>query len=99
MAESSQEGLKTLQEKEKLLVTSNSSFSQCFQKTLYCRHVKTRACLGKELRKEWKSRGISQDNFSGIFNNYSITCIQRPPKASNKKKWSLRGLRAVVSEQ
>ena len=22
-------------------------FPQCFQKNLYCRHVKTRACLGK----------------------------------------------------
>ena len=33
MAESSLNGLKTLWEKEKLIVTSNFSFSQCFQKT------------------------------------------------------------------
>ena len=42
MAETSplQKGKKTQWEKEKLLVT-------VFSKDLYCRHVKTRACLGK----------------------------------------------------
>ena len=38
MAQCSSNGLKTLWEKEKLLVTSSN---------LYCRHVKTRASLGK----------------------------------------------------
>ena len=47
MAESSSEGWKTLWKKEKLLVTSNFSFSQVFSKDFYCRHVKTGACLGK----------------------------------------------------
>ena len=37
-------GEKTLWEKEKLLVTSNFSFSTVFSKYLYCRHVKTKAC-------------------------------------------------------
>ena len=37
-------------EKEKLLVTSNFSFSHSvFQKLLYSKHVKTKACLGKGL--------------------------------------------------
>ena len=40
-------GKKTLLEKEKLLVMSNLSFSHCVSKDLYCRHIKTRACLGK----------------------------------------------------
>ena len=46
MAEYFLNKLKTLCEKEKLLVTSNFSFS-VFSKDLYCRHVKTRACLRK----------------------------------------------------
>ena len=46
-AESSPNGWKTLREKEKLLVMSNFSFSHSVFKDLYCRHVKTRACLGK----------------------------------------------------
>ena len=46
LAGSSPIGKKILWEKEKLLVMSNFSFFQCFQ-DLYCRHVKTRACLGK----------------------------------------------------
>ena len=40
---------KTLWEEEKLLSMSNFSFSHSvFKKDLYCRHVKTRACLGKD---------------------------------------------------
>ena len=42
MTESSPKGLKTLWEKEKLLVTSNFSFSH----SVFKRHVKTRTCLG-----------------------------------------------------
>ena len=34
-------------EKEKLLVTSNFSFSHTVFKDMYGRHVKTRACLGE----------------------------------------------------
>ena len=38
----------TVWEKENLIVTSNFSFSHTmFSKNLYCRHVKTRADLGK----------------------------------------------------
>ena len=44
MAESSTNGSKTMWEKEKLLVTP---FPTLFSKDLYCRHMKTRACLGK----------------------------------------------------
>ena len=43
MVENSQNGKKTMSEKEKLL---NFSFSTVFSKDLYCRHVKTRARLG-----------------------------------------------------
>ena len=40
--------VETLWEKEKLLIRSNFSFSKgAFKKTCKCRHVKTRACLGK----------------------------------------------------
>ena len=38
--------VETLGEKEQLLVMSNFSFSSVFSKDFYCRHVKTRACLG-----------------------------------------------------
>ena len=38
---------KTLWEKEKLPVMSNFSLSHMFQKDLDCRHLKTKACLGK----------------------------------------------------
>ena len=48
MAKSSPKGQKTLKEKEKLLITSNFSFSLSVSKDLYCRHIKTRACLGKD---------------------------------------------------
>ena len=41
MAESSMNALKTLWEKEKF------PFPTVFSKDLYCRHVKTMACLGK----------------------------------------------------
>ena len=34
-------------ENEKLLITSNFSFPTVFSKDLYCRHIKTRVCLGK----------------------------------------------------
>ena len=53
MAENSQNGLKTLWEKEKLLVTSKFSFPTMFSKDVYCRHVKTRACLGKGYNILW----------------------------------------------
>ena len=43
-----QTGKKTLWEKEKLLVASNFSFSTVFSKDVYRRHVKSRACLGKD---------------------------------------------------
>ena len=43
MAESIRNRQKTLWKKEKMLVTSNFSFSQ----DLYCRHVKTSGSLGK----------------------------------------------------
>ena len=49
MEESFQKGRKHCGnwEKEKLLVNSNFSFPTVFSKDLYCRHVKTRVCLGK----------------------------------------------------
>ena len=46
MEESSPNGLKTLWEKEKLLVKAISPLPIVFSKELYCRHVKSRACLG-----------------------------------------------------
>ena len=46
MAESSPKGYLTLREKGKLLVTI-SPFPTVFSKDLECRHLKTRACLGK----------------------------------------------------
>ena len=39
---------KMLWEKDKLTLEQFVLSSQCFQKYLYCRHVKTRTCLGKE---------------------------------------------------
>ena len=50
MAESSQNGYISLWQKRKLLVSSNFSFSYSFSKDMDCRHVKTRACFGKELK-------------------------------------------------
>ena len=47
VAENSSKEQKTLREKEKLLFTSNFSFYQSVSKYLYCRYVKTEACLGK----------------------------------------------------
>ena len=47
MAESSPKGQKTLWEKEKLLERAISPFPTVFSGDMYCRHVKTRACLGK----------------------------------------------------
>ena len=47
MAEGSLNGRKHMQEKEKFLVMSNFSFPTIFSKDLYCRHLETRACLGK----------------------------------------------------
>ena len=46
MAESSPNGFKGMREKEKLLVTSNFSFSHSLQKTCTAYTQKTRACLG-----------------------------------------------------
>ena len=48
MAERFPNGQKTLWEKDKLTLEQFVLSSQCFQKDLYCRHVKTRTCLGKE---------------------------------------------------
>ena len=50
MAENSSKGKKTLWKKEKLLFTSNFSFSHSVSKDLFCRHVKSWACLGKGYR-------------------------------------------------
>ena len=47
MTESYLNGQKTLWEKEKLLVTSNFSFSHSVSGDLNNRPVKTRACLGR----------------------------------------------------
>ena len=41
-------GRKNCGKKEKLLITSNFSFPAVFSKELYCRHIKNRACLGKD---------------------------------------------------
>ena len=49
MAKTSPTGYKTLWEKDKLLVTSNFSFSHRVFKRLVCGHVKTRPCLGQGL--------------------------------------------------
>ena len=40
-------GQKTLWEKEKFLVKSNSTIPTVFSEDLHCRHLNTRACLGK----------------------------------------------------
>ena len=48
MAESYSKRTENTKEKEKLLKLSNSPFSKMFSKNLYCRHVQTRAYLGKE---------------------------------------------------
>ena len=47
MAESPPNGLKTLRENEKLLVTDNSPFPTVFSKDLLSRHVESSACFGK----------------------------------------------------
>ena len=52
MVEGSPNGSKILWEKEKFACYEQFLlFLQCFQKTLYCRHVKKRACFGKVLKK------------------------------------------------
>ena len=52
MAESSLNGLKTLLEKEKLLVTSNFSFSHSVFKRLVLQTRKNQGLFGKGLKKE-----------------------------------------------
>ena len=42
-----QKGRKMLWDKEKLLIKSNFSSFHSFSKDWFCRHVKSRACLGK----------------------------------------------------
>ena len=54
MAESSPHGKKPMWKKEKLLVMSISPFPTVFSKDLYCRHAKTRACLGKGEESEFQ---------------------------------------------
>ena len=49
MAESSPKGLKTLWEKDKLLVTSNFSFSHCVFKRLVLQTRKNQGLFGKGL--------------------------------------------------
>ena len=51
MGESSPKGLKTLWEKEKLLVTSNFSFPHCVFKRLLLQTRKNQSLFGKELKK------------------------------------------------
>ena len=48
MAERFPNRQKTLWEKHKLTLEQFVLSSQCFQKDLYCRHIKTRTCLAKE---------------------------------------------------
>ena len=48
MAERFPNRQKTLWGNHKLTLEQFVLSSQCFQKDLYCRHVKTRTCLGKE---------------------------------------------------
>ena len=48
MAERFPNRQKTLWEKHKLTLEQFVLSSQCFQKDLYYRHVKTRTCFGKE---------------------------------------------------
>ena len=62
MAGSSQNGYETLWEEEKLLVTSNFFFS-VFSKDLYCKQVKTRACLGKGLKIVIKRENADNQHF------------------------------------
>ena len=50
MTEKSPNGQKTLGEKEKLLVTSNLSFSHSVFKRLYSRHIKKKGSCGRVLR-------------------------------------------------
>ena len=52
MAERFPNRQKTLWEKHKLTLEQFVLSSQCFQKDLYCRHIKTRTCLGKERVKQ-----------------------------------------------
>ena len=62
--------LKTLWEKEKLLIRSNFSFSHRVFKRLYCRHVKNRACLGK---KDYKTVSLNT-NFHSKLHQDSANC-------------------------
>ena len=48
MGESSPKGLKTLLEKRNPLLRAISPFPTVFSKDFNCRHVKTRASLGKD---------------------------------------------------
>ena len=50
MTESFQKGRKHCRENEKLLVTTNFSFSHSVFKRMYIRHIKTRVYFGKGLR-------------------------------------------------
>ena len=58
-------GEKTLWEKEKLLVTSNSPLRTVFSKDLYCRHVKTRACFGRV--RVFADENLKFDEYGGNF--------------------------------
>ena len=46
MAESSPKGYKTMLQKVNSSLQATSPFATVFSKSLYCRHIKTRACLG-----------------------------------------------------
>ena len=55
-------------------------FALCFQKDLYCRHVKTRACFGKGLRLELieggrENYGYHHSSFSTMFSLFNCGLI------------------------
>ena len=85
-------------EKEKLLVTSNFSFSPAFSKDLYCRHEKNRTCLEKSERPCLRSlflqnmagKGENADYFPTMFStltktnfNFSVAFIWLSANAFN----------------
>ena len=67
MAESSPDGLKTLWEKKKLLVTSNFSFSHSGFKSFLRQTRKNQGLFGKGLRTGgcWFDPGLNQYSFRG----------------------------------
>ena len=73
MAESSPNGLKTVREKEKLLVTSNFSFSHSVFKRLVLQTRKNKGLFGKQLIATFQFSSAASLNFewsqNGVLGN------------------------------